>query len=69
MPLQEILKHSKAGLTQSPVGSLGPGAHKVLAGMGFDSKRNFAPATILLGLLLCPGTWDIIFWWDPTFSC
>ena len=27
--------------------------------MGFDSKREFAPPTILLGLLLCPWTWDI----------
>ena len=25
-----------------------------LAGMGFDSKCDFAPLTILLGLLLCP---------------
>ena len=28
---------------------------------------SFKP--ILLGLLLCPWTWDIIFWYDPTFSC
>ena len=41
--------------------SLGPGAHRLvwalwasLAGMGFDSKCNFAPPTILLELLLCP---------------
>ena len=27
-----------------------------LVGMGFDSKRNFAPPTVLLGLLLCPWT-------------
>ena len=27
--------------------------------MGFDSKRDFAPPTILLGLLLCPWMWDI----------
>ena len=26
--------------------------------MGFDSKHDFAPPTILLGLL-CPWTWDI----------
>ena len=39
--------------------SLCPGVHKVclgplmsLAGMGFDSKCDFAPPTILLGLLL-----------------
>ena len=30
MPPQETLKHSKAGMAQSLVGSLGPGAHKVL---------------------------------------
>ena len=28
-----------------------------LAGMGFDSKCDFAPPTILLGLFLCPWTW------------
>ena len=26
-------------------------------------------ATVLLGLLLCPWTWCIFFWWGPTFSC
>ena len=40
-----------------------------LAGMGFDSKGDFAPPTVLLGLLLCPWTWGIVFWWDPTFFC
>ena len=30
MALQETLTHSKAGLAQSLVGPLGPGAHKVL---------------------------------------
>ena len=30
-----------------------------LVGMGFDSKCEFAPPTILLRLLLCPWTWDI----------
>ena len=30
--------------------------------MGFDSKCDFAPPTILLGLLLCPFTWGISFW-------
>ena len=30
-----------------------------LAGMGFDSKHNFAPPAILLGHLLCPWMWDI----------
>ena len=27
--------------------------------MGFDSKCEFAPPTVLLGLLLCPWTWGI----------
>ena len=39
-----------------------------LAGMRFDSKCNFSPSTILLGLLLCPWMWGVIFWWDATFS-
>ena len=30
-----------------------------LAGMGFDSKSEFAPPTIFLGLLLCPWMWGI----------
>ena len=37
--------------------------------MWFDSKCDFAPPTVLLGLLLCLWMWDILFWWDPTFSC
>ena len=40
-----------------------------LVGMGLDSKHDFAPASVLLGLLLCPWEWGIFFWWDPTFSC
>ena len=40
-----------------------------LVGIGFDCKHDFSPLTILLGLLLCPLTWGIFFWWDPTFSC
>ena len=39
-----------------------------LAGMGCDSKCDFVPPTILLGLLLFPWTWGIIFLWDPIFS-
>ena len=30
-----------------------------LVGMGFDSKQEFNPPTILLGLLLCPWAWGI----------
>ena len=40
-----------------------------LAGMVFDSKCDFTPPTVLLGLLLCPWMWGIFLWWDPTFSC
>ena len=40
----------------------------VSGGHGFDSKCDFAPPTILLGLLLYPWTWGIFFWWDPTLS-
>ena len=32
-----------------------------LAGIGFDSKCDFAPPTVLLGLLLCLWTWDTFF--------
>ena len=28
---------------------------------GFDSKHNFAPPTIVLGLPFCPWTWGIFF--------
>ena len=34
----------------------------ISGGRGFDSKRDFVPPTILLGLLLCPQTWGIFFW-------
>ena len=40
-----------------------------LVGMGFDPKCNFAPPTILLGLLLLPWRWVIFYWWDPALSC
>ena len=31
------------------------------AGIGFDSKYDFAPSTVLLGLLLCFWIWGIFF--------
>ena len=40
-----------------------------LLGMGFYSKCDFAPPTILLGILLCPWMWGTFFWWDTMFSC
>ena len=51
-----------------------PGAHEVWFEpsyhlcMGFDTKCDFAPPTILLGLLLCPWAWGIFFWWDLALS-
>ena len=39
-----------------------------LASMGFDSNCNFSRPTVLLGLLLCPWTWGIFFWWYPILS-
>ena len=66
-------KHSKAGLAQSlwdlwvlmHIGFFS--AIRVsLAGMGFDSKYDFTPPTILLGLLLCP--WGNFSWWDQILS-
>ena len=63
VPPQETLKHGSVSVS---VRSLGPGAHKVClsplsvsGAMGFDSKHDFAPPTILMGLLLCPSTWGI----------
>ena len=68
MPLQETLKHSKAGLAQT-CGISGSwcaqgfiwALQASLVGMGFDYKCNFAPPTILLGLLLCTWTQSIFF--------
>ena len=63
IPLQEILRHNSGSVF---VGSLGPGVHKVclnpwasVEGMGFDSKHDFTPPTVFLGLLICPWTWGI----------
>ena len=63
IPPHETLKHGSGSIS---VGSLGPGAHKVClsplsvsGGYGVWFKHDFAPPTILLGLLLCPWTWGI----------
>ena len=74
IPPQETLKHSKAGLAQSLWGLLVCtrfccALQASLAGMGFDSKWDFTPLMVLLGLLLCPWTGGVFFWWDPPFSC
>ena len=70
VPLQETLKHSKTGSVSCGVSGSWCIQGFVwalwasLVGMGFDSKCNFTPPTILLGLLLCPWMWGIFFWWD-----
>ena len=66
VPPQETLKHSKTGLAQSLLGLLCAqgfvwALRASLASMGFDSKHDFAPSTILLGFLLCPWIWGIFF--------
>ena len=65
VPLQETLKHSSGSVS---VGSLGLVLTRFvwalwvsLVGMVFDSKCDFSPPTILLGLLLCPLMWGIFF--------
>ena len=41
-----------------------------LVHVGFDSKCDFVPPTVLPGLHLCPWIWGgVSFWWDQTFSC
>ena len=79
------LTHTSSGDTQTPKNRSGSVSCRVsvswctegfvsalqvspLVGMELDSKCNFPPSA-LLGLLLCPWTWGIFFWWDPAFSC
>ena len=63
VPLQETLKQSSGSVS---VGSWVLVLMRFiwalwasLVGMGFDSKHNFAPPTILLELLLCLWIWSI----------
>ena len=62
--LQETLKHSKAGLALSLVGSLGPGAHKVLFA---PSKCLWWVWSLILNIILpfLPSCWDFSF----AFGC
>ena len=60
-PPQETLTHGSVSVS---VGPPGPGVHTAclslwapLVGMGFDSKCDFAPPTVLLGLF--PWTWGV----------
>ena len=69
MPPQEILRHSKAGLAQFLVDPWVLVCTEFFLTPLSNSKCDFAPPTILLGLLLCTWTWGIFFWWGPTFSC
>ena len=60
MPPQETLKHSKVGVTQSLVGSLGPGVHKVL----FEpSKCLWRVWGLILNMILplLPSCWGFSF--------
>ena len=41
----------------------------LLVGKGFDSKCDFTPPTILLGLLLCSWTWGIFFFFFGGIQC
>ena len=63
--LQETLKHSSPqslwDLWVLVHGTFAWALQVSLAGMGFDSKHDFAPPTIFLGLLLYPWTWCIFF--------
>ena len=60
MPPQETLKHSKAGLAQSLVVSLGPGAHKVLF---VPSKHLWKVCGLILNVILpfLPFCWGLSF--------
>jgi len=69
MPPQETLRHSKAGLAQFLVDPWVLVCTEFFLTPLSNSKCDFTPPTILLGLLLCPWTWGIFFWWGPTFSC
>ena len=43
-----------------------------LVGKRFNSKHCFTSLAVLLGLLLCPWTWGIFFWWiqhSPVDCC
>ena len=62
VPMQETLKHSSVSVS---VGSLVLVCTRFvwalwvsLASIQFDSICDFAPPTVLLGLLLCPWMWD-----------
>ena len=59
MAPQETLKHTKAGLVQSLVGSLGPGAHKVLFEV---SERLWWVWDLILNVILpLPSCWGFSF--------
>ena len=74
VPLQETLRHSKAGLALSLWGllvctrfCLSP--LSISEGMEFDYKCDFDPATVLLEFLLCCWTWGIFMQQSPVDGC
>ena len=61
IPLQKTLKHNFVSIS---VWSLDPGVHNawvLWASLGFDSKCNFAPPTILLKLGASPLPLDVVY--------
>ena len=63
IPLQEMLKHSSVsvsvGLWVLVCTRFVWALWASLVGIHFNSKHDFAPPTVLLGLLLCPYMWGI----------
>ena len=60
MPPRETLRHSKPGLAQSLMGSLGPGAHKVL----FEPSKHLGQVWgLILKVIspLLPSCWGFSF--------
>ena len=76
-PPQETLKQLKGSSGPVSVGSLGPRVYKVLFELfkhlwqvwGLNPDAISPPYHLAGASLLCPWTWGVFFWWNPTFSC
>ena len=77
VPPQETFKQLRGSSGPVSVGSLGPGVHKVLFEpfkwlwqvWGLNPNFILPPYHLSGASLLCPWTWGVFFWWNPTFSC
>ena len=77
VPPQETLKQLKGSSGPVSVGSLGPRVYKVLFELfkrlwqvwGLNPAAISPPYHLARASLLCPWTWGVFFWWNPTFSC